>query len=340
MHKKNGVKIMKNKTNKSDRCALFAPNRSRNIYDDYVEDILLPAEKKKFEKHLETCRICSRQVIEALCLDDQIKRLPIFSEVGQKRSLKRKLQCLDKILGRDVVPKEYVALAASPRRRPDIQGVAYGVAVDRETGQGALLECIAIISDDSVELKSKLEIRAKEELRALKRGDVEEEITTPTSYLESIFSDMFAALPLLKPFRLWERTIRVAINYKAGSCYIYESDSVALAILIAILSAVSGKSIDSDVLFSAGIKLNGYLEGVGDLEQKIRIAKEQRMKACFIADENRPDCAGKTIKKFGVTLHYFNTLEDVLNRLGLIEKKSAKKSVRSKKGAASRIKKK
>ena len=335
---KSGVVIMRNKIRKMDTCALYAPNRDRNIYDDYVEDILLPAEKKTLEKHLDICPYCAKQVVEALRREEMAKQSTLLSKIGQKKSLKKKLKYLDKIMQSDVMPQEFVALAASPYRRPDVKGVAYGVAVDRETGQGALLECIAVVSDD-VAVIIRLEIRAKEVNSVIKDG-VEVKISRPTTFLEEHFTDMFLMNPLLKLFRLSEKTIRVEVNCKADSGYIYESNSLALAVLVAIISAVTGKTIDSDVLFSAGIKLNGYLEDVGDLEQKIKIAREQRMKTCFIAAENRSDDAGKTITKSGVALHCFSTLEDVLLWLGLIEKKSAKKSGAGKKGTATRVKKK
>src|SRR5664280_2858314 len=257
MHKKNGVTTMRNKTIKSDRYAIYAPDRNRDIYDDYAEDILLPDDKKTFEKHLDVCPICRRQVVDALRREEIVKKSPLMSKIGQKISLNRKLQYLDTIINRDVISDEYLALAASPPRRLDVHGVAYGVAVDRETGQGALLECMAVVSDDRAKLRSKLEIRAIES-KPFKRGRVEAKITTPTSYLEELFEDMFGSLPYLTPFRLWEKPIRVEVNIKAGKCYIEESDSVALAVLVAILSAVTGKPVDKDILFSAGIKTVSY----------------------------------------------------------------------------------
>ncbi|RPH50016.1 MAG: hypothetical protein EHM85_11890 [Desulfobacteraceae bacterium] len=326
INKKKREKTMRKKLIKSDRCALYAPDRNRNIYDDYVEDILLHAEKKTFEKHLEICPICSGEIVAAMRREEIAKRSYLLSEIGQKKSLNRKLNYLDSINNHDVVHEEYIALAASPPRRLDEHGVAYGVAVDRETGHGALLECIAVISD-AVRGRSKLEIRAME-LLGLKRSGVEERITTPTDYLEDILGDMFVSSPFLAPFRLWEKAIRVEVNYKAGSGYIYESDSVALAVLVAIISAVTGKPVDNDIFFSAGIKLNGYLEGVGDLEHKIKIAKDQHMKACFTADETRPICADKIIKKSLIALYYFEKIEEVLMRLGLIERKSGKGSTK------------
>ncbi len=42
----------------------------------------------------------------------------------------------------------------------------------------------------------------------------------------------------------------------------------------------------------------------------------------------------------GIALHYFKTLEDVLMRLGLIEKKSARKTGAGKKGTGGNTKKK
>lgn len=326
MHKKDGVTTMKIKTIKSDRCDIYAPDRNRNIYDDYAEDILLPEDKRDFEKHLESCPICSRQVVDALRREEIVNKSPLMSNSSQKRSLNRKLQYLDEIFGRDAGDIAFaedaamLPLAASPPRRLDVHGVAYGVAVNKKTGQGALLECIALV-DNLSKVDSQLEIIAKESITTTRDG-VEIKVTTPTTYLEELLKAMFKRHPLLKPFKLYEKAICVEVNYKAGTGYIYESDSVALAVLVAILSAVTSMPVDKDILFSAGIKLNGYLEGVGDLNHKIQIAKNQRMKTCFTADETRPISADKTIKKSGIALHYFDKLDEVLTTLGLIEKKS------------------
>lgn len=316
---------MKNNIINTDKCALYAPNRERNYYNDYAEDMLLPGEKKDFVKHLKTCAVCQREVTEAQRIHDMVKQSQRLNEVGLKRSVKRNLQYLDEILARKSADRSFaedaamLPLAASPPRRLDCQGVAYGVAVNSKSNQGALLECIASIGALS-RVESQLEIIAKECITTT-RDDIEIKITPPTSYLENLLKAMFRHHPILKPFRLHKKSIFVEVNYKAGSGYIYESDSVALAVMVAILSAATGKPVDKDILFSAGIKLNGYLEGVGDLEHKIKIAKCQGMKACFTADETRPVNADKSIKKFGLALYYFDTLEDVLTRVGLIKKR-------------------
>ena len=315
---------MKNNIINTGKCALYAPNRERNYYNDYAEDMLLPEEIKDFKQHLKTCAICRGEVAESLRIHAIARQSPRLSEVGLKRSLNRNLQCLDKILARNSADRAFaedaamLPLAASPPRRLDCHGVAYGVAVNSKSNQGALLECIASVNNLS-RIDSPLEIIAKESITTTRDG-VETKVTTPTDYLEKLLKAMFRHHPLLKPFQLYKKAICVEVNYKAGSGYIYDSDSVALAVLVAILSAATGKPVDNDILFSAGIKLNGYLEGVGDLEHKIRIAKNQRMKACFTADETRPVNADKSIKKFGLALYYFDTLEDVLTRVGLIKK--------------------
>lgn len=332
---------MKKKPIKTSRCAIYATKRDRDIYGEYVEGILLPNEKKAFEKHMNNCPICSKNVVDAWLVDKMVRKSPILSKTGKKRSLNRKLAYLNQMRDpqkNDTVfleDTEPLALAASPPRRLDCHGVAYGVAVDREKRQGLLLECIAVVSEVP-KLRSKLEIRAIE----CKTSQSGEKITTPSDHLEDILDALFITHEVLLPFRLWEKAICVEINCKMGSGYIVEPDSMGLAVLVAILSAVTGKKINKDILFSAGIKLKGYLEGVGALEDKIQVAKVHRMKTCFTADETRPISADKTIKKSGIALHYFNKLDEVLTKLGLIEKKSVKKSGSGKKGNATRTKKK
>lgn len=314
-------------TNIIKTCDLYAPNRDRNFYDDYVDGLLSATDLKKFEKHLATCLHCSRKVIEAIERDEAVEASYDLSEIGLRNSRKKKMQWRKEILSQYPIPEEYTALAASPPRRMDVQGVAYGVAVDPATGHGDLLECIAVVADN-VKARSKLEIRARE-LRGLKRSGVEERITTPADHLENILTDIFMTCKPLLPLRLWENTIRVEVNNKSGCGVIHEPDSAALAILVAIVSAVTGKKVDNNILFSAGIKINGFLEGVGDIVQKIHVAKCQGMKVCVTAEETRPTCADKSIKKSGIALYYFNTMEDVLNSIGLIGKETKRASRKS-----------
>lgn len=325
VRKGSGAKTMRRNEPEKDMCALYAPNIERNYYDDYVEGVLLPAEETDFEEHLKNCPICMREVAASKRLGETVSQSPRLSEFGLKRSAARRMKYADQILSRQSILDDdlAIALAAAPPRRLDVSGVAYGVAVNKETGQGALLECIALIGDLSI-AESELEIIAKEVITRTKDG-VEVKVTPPTDYLERLLKAMFKRHPLLKPFKLYKKAICVEVNYKAGSGYIYKSDSVALAVLVAILSAVTGKPVDKDLLFSAGIKLNGYLEGVGDLEHKIQIAKQQCMKACYTADETRPISAKQTIEKSGIALHYFDKLEDVLERLELIGQSTAGK---------------
>lgn len=323
----NGASQVGINTIASKLCMTYTRKGNGNFHDDYVDGIIPPAEKKDFEEHLKTCPHCSRHVVAAIKRDERAEQSSFLSEQEQKRSLENKLRCMREIIGATTASQEHdIALAASPPRRLNVQGVSYGVAVNRKTGQGALLECIALVDDLSA-ADIHLEIIAKESITTTRDG-VEIKVTPPTSYLEDLLKAMFKRHPLLKPFRLYKKAICVEINYKVGSGYIYESDSVALAVLIAILSAVTGKPVNKDILFSAGIKLNGYLEGVGDLKHKIQIAKSQRMKACYTADETRAISANKTDTMSGIKLHYFDTLEEVLKRLKLIEEDNTKKPPR------------
>jgi hypothetical protein len=318
------------KTNIIKICELYAPTRDRDFYDDYVDDMLSPAERKKFEKHLETCMHCSRKVAEAIERDEAVESSCELSEIGLRKSRRKKMQWKREILNRrNVMSAENDALAASLTPRMNMHGVAYGVAVDPSTGHGDLLECIAVVAN-AVKARSKLEIRAME-LRGLKLNGVEETITTPADHLEDILNDIFITSRALVHFRLWEKTIRVEVNNKCGCGIIHEAESAALAVLIAIVSAVTGKKVNNNILFSAGIRINGFLEGVGDIAQKIQVARYHGMKACFTADEIRPVTVDKNINQSGIALHYFKTIDDVFNRLKLITKTGAKKTDTTKK---------
>lgn len=337
---KGRVVKMRNKSVIQKKCTLYG----RKFYEDYVEDmslpvkqrVLTPAETRAFDKHRETCLYCSRQVVKAIAEDDRAWAIIDEMEKGHipdQPEGKRWAVRRSAVNFRQAVQEEPLALAASPPRRLDCHGVAYGVAVDLEKHQGVLLECIADVSEVP-KLRSKLEIRAIER-KTTKNG---EKITTPTDHLENILNDLFITHEALLPLRLWEKAIRVEINCKMGSGYIVEPDSMGLAVLVAIVSAVTGRKINKDTLFSAGIKFKGYLEGVGDLEDKIQVARGHRMKSCYTADETRPINAEKSIKESGIALHYFETLDDVLRRLRLVGKAGGVKTKPEKRATTKREK--
>ena len=348
--RKNRVDDVTRKTNIIKTCDLYAPNRDRDFYDDYVDDVLLPAVRKKFEKHLETCLHCSRKVIEAIERDEAVAASFDLSEIGLRNSRKKKMQWMKEILSQNATPEEYTALAASSARRSDVYGVAYGVAVNKE--RGILLKCTAAVNRKLLN-QSPLEIRARE-LKSYEKDGLEYKVSVPTTVLENLIKDMFVTHPLLQPLKLYEKTVRVHIDFtddnthgrgassnalKSNNCFIYEADSLELAVLIAILSAVEGKIVDSDIVFSAGVSLHGYLEAVGDIKRKIEIAKEKGMKTFILADENKPECMDKTIKKPGVALHHFEKLEDALNYIGLLGQNLTRKTSTVKKAKTRRANK-
>lgn len=348
---KNGKRHMRKNDKISNLCRLYRPSRDLNIYDDYVEDILLPADKRNFEKHLRTCVNCSRQVIEAIKRESVARKSPLLSERGQFESLKKKLKYLDEITKRNALCEEEYALAASPVRSnlPQMKGVTYGVAVNKETSQGVMLKCVAVVSG-KLPNQSPLEVRARE-LKSYTRDGLEYKVSVPSTLLENLLKDMFVTHPLLQPLQLYEKTVRVHIdftdgnpaiknvnigNLKSSNSYIYEADSLELAVLIAILSAAEGKVVNSDIVYSSGVSLNGCLEPVGDLDLKIACVYQQGMKKLMMAEANRPHAEEKSVQKTGIALHYFETLDDVLRRLRLVGKETVSKKVGIvKKGAVS-----
>ncbi|MBN1663572.1 MAG: hypothetical protein JW943_08230 [Deltaproteobacteria bacterium] len=294
-------------------CPVYAPDA--DIYDDYVDMLLLPAEKKAFEEHLDTCRTCSARLKKAFLRDEQVEQSDLLSAAGQKESLKKTMAYYHQIKN---APKENLTLlAAGAKRKKPVKGVAYGVAYDAETDTGSLLKCTAVVQDAN-QAKSKLEIRAPE-VRAVKQDNIEYTISSPTNLLEQRLNDLFLTHPILQPLQLGEKMIRVDVRKKGGIGVIAELDSLFLTCLVAILSAVTGRLIDPDMAFSSAIAIDGCLEGVADIENKVRIAKEKGLKTCLIAEENRSDFSRRSKAARDMHLCFFDALDDVLVHLGMTD---------------------
>lgn len=286
------------------------------IYDDYVEDILSVDARQNFERHFDTCLYCMLQVKEALLRDDRVDKSYILSDIGQKRSLNETLQRLDDLFKAEKAKKRAFLLAAADKRIGKT-GIAYGIAVDRDSGTGAIMECAAWVSEKEAD-DGILELRGIE-VEAVKKDDLQISITSPLNLLEDQLEDLIEQNPLLRPFRLWKRDITVDISHDEGNGYISEARSLSLAIIISILNAISGKENDRSQVFSAGIRQDGKLNGVGSIVQKLKISEEQGVTEFFLAKENQTDCNDALSISPDLNLRFFSALEDAFDYFGFFE---------------------
>jgi len=297
-------------------CSLYPVNDNINFYDNYIEDILSPSDKKKFEKHLETCLDCSRQVKRAIQREEIADKL---STVKKEESLKKTLFHVEELFC-----QEYLHLIAAAKKETrgegTKRGTAFGVAVGLGNDFGTLLECTALVSDDvrDKDDEHKLIIFAQE-VNSRKENNVEFGFSSPLALIKNRLTTLFKEHPSLQPLKLSDKMICVDITNKGDVSYIYDAESIALAIFVAIISAVTGKSVPHNICFSSGIKINGILEEVGSIHKKISIAKAHGRNACIISEENRPDFSDNVINQADMAINFFLTLDDVLDHLGFMD---------------------
>ena len=309
----------------SIECSLYPVNDNINFYDNYIdiEDILSPSEKKKFEKHLDTCLYCSRQVKSAIERKEIAEKL---SMVKKEESLKRTLIHVEELLDQEYL--HLIAAAKKEIREEGTQrGTAFGVAVGLGNDFGTLLECTALVSDDVQDKddEHKLIIFAQE-VKSRKENNVEFGFSSPLTLIKNRLTTLFKEHPSLQPLKLSDKMICVDITNKGDVSYIYDAESIALAIFVAIISAATGKPVPHNICFSSGIKINGILEEVGSIHKKISIAKAHGRNACIISEENRPDFSDNVINQADMAINFFLTLDDVLDHLGFMDHVKIKKA--------------
>jgi hypothetical protein len=310
---------IRKQASKAKVCTLYAPNDDVNVYDNYVEGLLSVSEKMKFEKHMETCLCCSSQMVQALRREEMAEHSYLLSEVGQKRSLIKTIARMHAIYSDSRGHNNLLAVAAEGKtpRGKCMSGTAFGVAVHLGSDAGVILECTAIVSDND---RGEFEILAQE-LELQKENNLEFRVSSPLNLMKERLTALFKNNPSLQAFNLLDKMINVDVTSKGDDVpYIFDSESLALTVLVAILAAVTGKPIAHDISFSAGIKINGLLEDVGHIQQKISIAEKHGMNHFFIAEENRPDCVTRKKKKSGINLRFFSSVDEVIEHLGFTER--------------------
>ena len=92
-----------------------------------------------------------------------------------------------------------------------------------------------------------------------------------------------------------------------------DGPSAGITMATAMLSAVTGKSVQAKVAMTGEITLRGRVLPIGGLKEKILAAKMAHIEKVLVPDKNRPDMAelSKEITK-GLTIVYVKNMEDVL----------------------------
>ena len=93
-----------------------------------------------------------------------------------------------------------------------------------------------------------------------------------------------------------------------------DGPSAGITMATAMLSAVTGKSVQSKVAMTGEITLRGRVLPIGGLKEKILAAKMAHIEKVLVPDKNRPDMAelSKEITK-GLDIVYVKAMEDVVS---------------------------
>ena len=225
-----------------------------NLLYDYETRRISNEHRIPIDMHLQTCQTCN----ESLNL---IKQGLILFEHCQPP--KPPVNFTERVLLKTGIefPNRQLRLAASSEQK---NGKTYGVAVDEESGNGVLVEIFARVSKPLNQIHIP-KIVGKVQIGE-KRHGIEHILNDPLEILADKLLERFQNIPCLLPLNLHKRDIYVEIKSPG---YLFEIESLHLAIIMAIVKAVTDYSGLDNIVYSADIDLNGRLTSVGRLESKI-----------------------------------------------------------------------
>lgn len=290
------------------------------FYDDYVEENLAPKEKRGFERHRAACLYCQDQIEQARNRERKASHALIMSELGQRRSLAAALKHLREMQELEMSERKHrrqAMLLAASEDYEGLTGTAYGLAVDTESGSGAKLECFAWVGSQET-TEPMLDLRGPE-IQSMKKDHTKYAVEPPLDRLEDELEDLFGVNSLLRRLALKRREITVDIRPGAEDGFIKEAHSLGLAVLVAILNALAGKTELPNLAFSAGLRKNGRLTRVGDLAQKIAVARKAGVSELIVSRDHESEAKTIAAGDDSLRIRFFATLKEVLEYLGLFE---------------------
>lgn len=285
--------------NKDDKELLELLKKSLSCYKDedfeaYLAGEMAEHEQKQMETHLEACALCRKRFYKtqqymSRCLDIMKQELEqAFEEPGAGPYR----------LAASSEDQEHVAVQL---------GTACGLAVDINTEQGFIIKCVAKVSTESVS-KGRLIINVEQ---------ISSNGRRPFDFIQTkligLFTDQYLA-----PFELGNRYIFVEIESEEENAVFEEAKSLTLAIIMAIVSAVTGKEIEPGVAFSGRIEQGGALRPpVSNISAKLEAAKRGGIDTVILPRVNEQDCPGWAKDDKGMEVLFFSHLAHVLEHFAM-----------------------
>jgi len=271
---------------------------SCNAYDfddfnNYWDDSLTKKESRIMESHCLDCPICIHLMARAWDIHDKTKN------ISRKINYDTFSDLAAKLIDNSPMTKSRIKLWAAASDRTGGQGEALGVAVAEDSEEGILVECNAWVGNEE-NRPGKLQLWGMQ-VEGTESGL---HITRPLDYLEDKLEGIFLVNPLLRMFNLNQRYINVDLKEKV----LQEANSLSLAVVMSIVNAVLQRKETSPLVYSADIRQDGKLEKVGQIRQKLEIAKKFRIKEVVLSKENLPDIPTEFSGTKDIKIHFFDNL--------------------------------
>ncbi len=270
---------------------LLCVKKRPGVFDEYTAGDLDETELKALKAHAKTCPHC-KPLLKAA--NQKIKE-------DQARTRQTMMKHLHARLEQDYAcPQPILRWAAAPEIET-CKAKALGVIVDPTKTIGALFECTAHVSTHEHD-------RPQFDIWCLESRQHPDGTTTqgPLSLMEEKFFDgLFRMCPALNAYNLDRRYIKVDTSERV----IETADSLALAIIMAIVLAFEKPDRVPPALYSAGLEMDGTLKPVDGLAAKIEAGIKAGIKHFIFSKQDEKEVPARYRK--GRRFHFFNHLQEV-----------------------------
>ena len=297
-------------------------------YHEYTSFKMDKPKRTAFDEHWEGCLSCQSGLLKNI-LEEERKIDEKEAASLKKRSMETVRETIDRLLDPGIMQPAYLLAASSgpdEGRKEELIGISYGVGVDSTAKAGFLIDCVARVGKEEVE-RGSLKFNV-DQIAGFTRDNLEYDISPPFQFLENKLKDLFIYNDYLLPFRLNHRHVSVEIEHSAEPGFFREAKSLALSVIVAILSALTGKKTVREIVFSARVRQDGaLLPPVGDIPFKLSAAKANGKRSAILSEANRTDCPREFFEDAKFPVLFFSHIGQVLQHLELVPEIIEKASV-------------
>lgn len=225
------------------------------------------------------------------------------------RSLERKIGEICRKAAREIYQDKQESIRVTDRNLEKFLGKErYTVNMANKTDEVGIVRGLAWTSVGGVTLQIEVNIMpGKGEFRLTGQlGDVmKESAQAGISYIRSVSGKYNIGLKFFQ-----ENDIHIHIPEGAVP---KDGPSAGIAMATAMLSAITGRKVRSDVAMTGEITLRGRVLPIGGLKEKLLAAKTAGIKTVCIPAKNKPDLEEVSVEiKKGLVIHLVENMEEVV----------------------------